>query len=112
MNPPLIHHSPYCGAAGPRVQGVSLGRETPRPQDLPAPRSGTVGRVEEGRGGQEFGSVSLPRSSNRTCGFPSSDFPTSFIARHTGSAKMHIAEANNAQPIEYSVDQKAPGRTV
>ncbi len=31
-----------------------------------------MGRVEEGRGGQKFGSVSLPRSSNRTCGSPAS----------------------------------------
>jgi len=27
------------------------------------------------------GSVSLPRSSNRTCGFPASGFPTGFIVR-------------------------------
>src|SRR5512132_1459870 len=31
------------------------------------------------------GSVSPPRSSNRTCGFPASGFPTGFIARHTAA---------------------------
>src|SRR5271154_6162574 len=38
-------------------------------------------RVEEGRGCVEAcanGPVSLPRSSNRTCGFPASGFPTGF----------------------------------
>jgi hypothetical protein len=44
------------------------------------------GRVEEGRGGlAEWPSppVSLLRSSNRTCGFPASGFPTGFIVRPT-----------------------------
>ncbi len=43
------------------------------------------GRVEEGRGGLSLGnrSVSLPRSSNRTCGFPASGSPTGFTAGPT-----------------------------
>jgi hypothetical protein len=32
-------------------------------------------------------SVSLPRSSNRTCRFPASGFPTGFIMRHTASVQ-------------------------
>src|SRR5688500_11476499 len=32
-------------------------------------------------------SVSLPRSSNRTCGFPASGFPTGFIVRHTAAVQ-------------------------
>ena len=45
-------------------------------------------RVEDGRGslglvGQR--SVSRPRSSNRTCGFPASGFPTGFTSRHTAA---------------------------
>ena len=32
--------------------------------------------------------VSPPRSSNRTCGFPASGFPTGFIARHTAGQFM------------------------
>ena len=32
-------------------------------------------------------SVSRPRSSNRTCGFPASGFPTGFTARHTAAAE-------------------------
>jgi transposase-like protein len=32
------------------------------------------------------GSVSLPRSSNRTCGFPASGFPTGFIAKPAAAA--------------------------
>ena len=31
-------------------------------------------------------SVSRPRSSNRTCGFPASGFPTGFIARPAAAA--------------------------
>ncbi len=45
-------------------------------------------RVEEGRGGlgrSGHRSVSLPRSSNRTCGLPASGFPTGFIPRHTAA---------------------------
>jgi hypothetical protein len=43
------------------------------------------GRVEDRRGGLAIWqhSVSCPRSSNRTCRFPASGFPTSFIVRHT-----------------------------
>ena len=42
-------------------------------------------RVEEGRWTGTYWQpvVSLPRSSNRTCGFPASGFPTGFIARPT-----------------------------
>ena len=66
-----------------------------------APMHLLPGRVEEGRGGGRLpvavggpfgalpqahpGSVSPPRSSNRTCGFPASGFPTGFIARHTAA---------------------------
>ena len=46
-------------------------------------------RVEDGRGTWALRqrSVSRPRSSNRTCGFPASGFPTGFIARHTAGAE-------------------------
>src|SRR5512147_970177 len=37
------------------------------------------------------GSVSPPRSSNRTCGFPASGFPTGFIARHTAAVRNERA---------------------
>ena len=33
-------------------------------------------------------SVSRPRSSNRTCGFPASGFPTGFAARHTAARRV------------------------
>src|SRR3954447_9260596 len=36
--------------------------------------------------------VSLPRSSNRTCGFPASGFPTEFIVRHTAVIQGQNAE--------------------
>jgi len=32
--------------------------------------------------------VSRPRSSNRTCGFPASGFPTGFTARHTAARRV------------------------
>jgi hypothetical protein len=55
-----------------------------------------VCRVEEGRGCIEAfanGSVSLPRSSNRTCGFPASGFPTVFTQ---GSRRRQGAPALKA----------------
>ena len=33
-------------------------------------------------------SVSRPRSSNRTCGFPASGFPTGFTSRHTAARRV------------------------
>ncbi len=35
--------------------------------------------------------VSPPRSSNRTCGFPASGFPTSFIVRHTVEGQLLVS---------------------
>src|SRR3954467_15780837 len=48
-------------------------------------------RVEDGRGSLGLvwqRSVSRPRSSNRTCGFPASGFPTGFTARHTAARRV------------------------
>jgi hypothetical protein len=47
----------------------------------------TAGRVVESRTGAVAGCrpVSRPRSSNRTCGFPASGFPTGFTARPTAA---------------------------
>src|SRR5215204_3410999 len=55
------------------------------------------GRVEERRG--DLGpcghrSVSAPRSSNRTCGFPASGSPTGFIARPTTEVARLAWHAN------------------
>jgi hypothetical protein len=36
------------------------------------------------------GSVSHPRSSNRTCGTTASGFPTGFTSRHTTDAKLNF----------------------
>src|SRR3954452_14544904 len=41
--------------------------------------------------------VSRPRSSNRTCGFPASGFPTGFIARHTAVIQRHDTETPKDQ---------------
>jgi hypothetical protein len=35
-------------------------------------------------------SVSRPRSSNRTCGFPASGFPTGFTSQHTAGAEFGV----------------------
>ncbi len=64
------------------------------------------GRVEEGRGcwghcGHH--SVSLPRSSNRTCGFPASGFPTGFIARHTA-----VAPGESGAAVAHRIPQTRP----
>ena len=58
----------------------------------------SMGRVEEGARWfvpHWHHSVSLPRSSNRTCEFPASGFPTGFIPRHTagGQDEPGAAEA-------------------
>jgi hypothetical protein len=48
-------------------------------------------RVEDGRGSLGLvwqRSVSRPRSSNRTCGFPASGFPTGFSPRHTAGPRV------------------------
>jgi len=54
----------------------------PRPSRVPE----NLGRVEDGRGGSRGCSVSPPRSSNRTCGFPASGSPTGFTMKHTESS--------------------------
>jgi len=49
--------------------------------------------------------VSPPRSSNRTCGFPASGFPTGFIARHTAAGQYgHAGDATPPacrRPLRY-----------
>ena len=46
-------------------------------------------------------SVSRPRSSNRTCRFPASGFPTSFIVRPTA-----VAEAARVEAVEHRAPRK------
>src|SRR6266487_3135894 len=46
-------------------------------------------------------SVSCPRSSNRTCRFPASGFPTSFIVRPTA-----VAEAARVEAVEHRAPRK------
>ena len=64
-------------------------------------------RVEEGRGCVEAHLVSLPRSSNRTCGFAASGFPTDFTLRLTAA---HAGPAGKALHAEFPEDF-APRRT-
>ena len=55
------------------------------PRLVPRPGDVSSGRVEDGRGSMGalgHRSVSHPRSSNRTCRFPASGFPTGFTAMH------------------------------
>src|SRR3954470_21723511 len=50
-------------------------------------------RVEERRGSKPLSQPRFPpRSSNRTCGFPASGFPTEFIVRHTAVIQGQNAE--------------------
>ena len=60
-------------------------------------RIGTSGSVESRMGAVAWAmrqrSVSHPRSSNRTCGFPASGSPTGFVVRHTKQStdrKRHL----------------------
>ncbi len=69
-------HEPKLSHSGSPPPGGEPGIHNPRPGC----------RVEERRGGLEScdkRSVSPPRSSNRTCGFPASGSPTGFAARPT-----------------------------
>jgi hypothetical protein len=54
-------------------------------------------------------SVSSPRSSNRTCGFPASGFPTGFMAgsRHDACSAAH-AQAQHAECAEHRVRANLP----
>src|SRR5947207_804816 len=66
----------------------------------------SVGRVEEGRRYRHRrGPGSLPRSSNRTCGFAASGSPTGFTARLTDGPQQ-VRGAGAARPT----DQRALGR--
>src|SRR5271156_2082512 len=42
-------------------------------------------------------SVSSPRSSNRTCSFPASGFPTGFVTRHTSATLAHAVQHKHAR---------------
>src|ERR1035441_7553502 len=50
-----------------------------------------VGRIVE-TGTYWQPAVSFPRSSNRTCGFPASGFPTDFTASSRKGPKVHIPQ--------------------
>jgi hypothetical protein len=79
------------------------------PPPLPSPRAGrergratSCGyRVESRKGAVAWAKwhrpVSLPRSSNRTCGFPASGFPSGFIARPTAWRGVHSSELPHAE---------------
>src|SRR5918911_2792785 len=62
---------------------------------LPVTQKRGHGRVEDGRGGLGLWhrSVSRPRSSNRTCGFPASGFPTGFTSRLTAARQGELGAA-------------------
>src|SRR5215207_5589622 len=86
-----------CDAGGAHAEPVPGRREAPI-RVLCAPYAPACrGRVEERRG--DLGpcghrSVSAPRSSNRTCGFPASGSPTGFIARPTTEVARLAWHAN------------------
>src|ERR1700692_2948762 len=46
--------------------------------------------------------VSHPRSSNRTCGFPASGFPTGFVVRRTS-----VVQCQNPKPPEDQITREA-----
>ena len=53
------------------------------------------------------GSVSPPRSSNRTCRFPASGSPTGFTSRPTAWSKMHADEVQDAKLPEHDLGWEA-----
>ena len=78
----------------------------------PSGRRRPLGVVESRRGAVTWAvrqrPVSSPRSSNRTCRFPASGFPTDFIVKHTAAAQYARVEGA-ARP---SLRRHAPGRSV
>src|SRR5437879_6042783 len=53
--------------------------------------------------------VSHPRSSNRTCGFPASGFPTGFTVDSRTRPQLYLTELENSQLAEDNVVRKPPG---
>ena len=63
--------------------------------------------IVESRTGAIANIVSGPRSSNRTCGFPASGFPTSFTARSRKPATLQAPQTENSQRSEDVLNRKA-----
>jgi hypothetical protein len=57
-------------------------------------------------GAMRHHSVCLPRSSNRTCGFPASGFPTDFIARHTAAPSVRAVDAPSSPKTTWSENRR------
>ena len=96
-NPTIYQHLPRTGvrsaAGGRNLINVRFVAESDRSAALPQ----SVGMVESRMGAVAWAmrqrSVSHPRSSNRTCGFPASGSPTGFTVRHTKQStdrKRHL----------------------
>src|SRR6266700_69691 len=70
-----------------------------------------TGRVEEGRWTGDLSQpvVSLPRSSNRTCPFRASGFPTDFTNSSRKSLKMQVAQTQHPQVPEHNRVREAGG---
>ena len=67
-----------------------------------------AGRVEEGGAVPREQSVSPPRSSNRTCGYPASGFPTGFIAGIRRAVTRAYSMLRAALASRYSLLGKLP----
>src|SRR4051812_21175548 len=78
MERKFIRERQQAGIEAAKAKGVYRGRKPSVPvAKVVESRTGAVAWAMRQR------SVSRPRSSNRTCGFPASGFPTGFSPRHT-----------------------------
>ena len=83
-------HGRQSGQGAPRVRSISNTRPLVAPQHTAASVESRMGAVAWA---MRQRSVSHPRSSNRTCGFPASGSPTGFTVRHTKQStdrKRHL----------------------
>src|ERR1700720_4348609 len=108
----LVFHQPLHQTAG-LLRSIAdlLGVDIAIPDHIPNARRNLAmphvrkqgSPVESRRGAVSFARpVSPPRSSNRTCGFPASGFPTGFTASSRKGPKVHIPQSQHAQRPEYN----------
>ena len=84
-----------------REHGVSTVMPSRRISNLAPKQSSVESRTGAVAWAMWQHSVSRPRSSNRTCRFPASGFPTSFIVRPTA-----VAEAARVEAVEHRAPRK------
>ena len=90
----------------PTLSACPLRSESDRSAALPQSVAMVKSRMSAVAWAMRQRSVSHPRSSNRTCGFPASGSPTGFTVRHTENItdrKRHLSGVISSFASRYSV---------